>query len=116
MEKKTVFLELSCELIDKIDKMNNLGDRSVFVSDLLKKQIQKQEMNRDIKPTTELTTRMDELGGSLGFPGEIKLVKSDGAPVGTFNIDTVQGFEDLAKKIQEVSEDPVVRIKARRLL
>jgi len=116
MEKKTVFLELSCELIYKIDKMNTLGDRSVFISNLLEKQMQKQEMNRDIKPATELTTRMEELGGNIGLLGEIKLVKSDGANVGTFNIDTVQGFEDLAKKIQEVSEDPVVRIKARRLL
>lgn len=116
MEKKTVFLELSCELIDKIDRMNTLGDRSAFISNLLEKQIQRQEMNHEIKPTTELTTKMEELGGSIGFPGEIKLVKSNGANVGTFNIDTIQGFEDLAKKIQEVSEDPVVRIKARRLL
>jgi len=116
MEKKTVFLELSCELIDKIDQMNTLGDRSTFISNLLEKQVQKQDLNHDIKPTTELTTRMDELGGNLGIPGEIKLVKSSGEPVGTFNIDTVQGFENLAKKIQEVSEDPVVRIKARRLL
>ena len=116
MEKKTVLLELSCELIDKIDKMNSLGDRSIFVSNLLENQMQKQEMDHDIKPATELTTRMEGLGGSMAFPGELKLVKSDGAHIGTFNIDTVQGFEDLAKKIQEVSEDPVVRIKARRLL
>jgi hypothetical protein len=116
MEKKTVFLELSCELIDKLDRMNKLGDRSAFISNLLEKQIQKQEMGHDIKPATELTTRMEELGGNIGFPGEIKLVKNSGDTIGTFNIDTAQGLEDLAKKIQEVSEDPVVRIKARRLL
>ncbi|HDQ15797.1 MAG TPA: hypothetical protein ENN45_01925 [Bacteroidetes bacterium] len=116
MEKKTVFLELSCELINKIDQMNTLGDRSAFISNLLEKQMQRQEMNHDIKPNTELTTRMEELAGSLGTRGEINLVKNSGHPVGTFNIDTIQGFEDLAKKIQEVSEDPVVRIKARRLI
>lgn len=116
MEKRTIFLELPGELVEKIDRMNTLGDRSTFVSNLLEKQIQKQEMNRDIKPATELTTRMEELGGSMSFPGEIKLIKNDGEPIGTFNIDTIQGFEDLAKKIQEASEDPAVRIKARRWL
>ena len=32
------------------------------------------------------------------------------------DINTVEGFEELAKKIEEVSEDPVVRIRARRWL
>ena len=116
MEKKTVFLELSSELINKIDNLNDLGDRSIFITNLLEKQIQRQENTHDIRPATELTTRMEEMGGAIGASGEINLVKSDGLSLGTFNINTIEGFEDLTKKIQEVSEDPMVRIKARRLL
>ena len=39
MEKRTIFLELSTEIIDKIDQRNKLGDRSLFVSSLLEKQL-----------------------------------------------------------------------------
>jgi hypothetical protein len=112
MEKKTIFLELPCELIDKIDKLNTLGDRSTFITDLLKKQVNEEKSDM----TNEVTTKMSETDNSLGITGTINLVNNDGVTLGTFNINTVEGFEDLAKKIQEVSEDPMVRIKARRLI
>ena len=110
MEKKTVFLELPCELIEKIDHLNTLGDRSAFVTDLIKKQLEP-DTTAGIDPSTELTTKM-----TSRLPGEIGLVSSDGAPLGIFDINNVDGFEQLAKKIEEVSEDPVVRIRARRWL
>ena len=55
MEKRTIFLELSSEIIDRIDQSNNLGDRSLFVSNLLEKQLQQDSMGLDV--STELTTR-----------------------------------------------------------
>ena len=47
-------------------------------------------------------------------PGEISLTDSRGQPLGRFNINTVEGFEQLAAKICEISDDPIVRMKARR--
>lgn len=116
MEKKTIILELPCELIEKIDRMNTLGDRSAFVAHLLEEQIKKREEFSTMKTSTQIPSKMEELSGSIRTHGEVRLVKNDGTLVGTFNIDTIEGFESLAKKIQEVSEDPIVRIKARRLL
>lgn len=116
MEKKTILLELPCELIEKIDRLNTLGDRSTFITKLLEEQIQKQE-TPSLKPdTTKPFTQTPESDQTIGIAGEISLVKSNGVSLGTFNINTVEGFEKLAKKIQEVSEDPIVRIKARRWL
>jgi len=115
MEKKTLFLEMPCDLVDKIDRMNTLGDRSAFVTNLLQKQFE-QRTSTAIEPNTELATTMKRLGENLGLPGEIGLVDNVGSPLGRFDINTVEGFEKLAKKIEEVSEDPVVRIRARRLL
>lgn len=110
MEKKTIFLELPCELIEKIDTLNTLDDRSTFVANLLEKQIS--ENKSDI----ELTTKMCKTDSTLRIAGNINLVNVNGDSLGTFDINTVEGFESLAKKIQEVSKDPMVRIKARRLL
>ena len=110
MEKKTVFLELPCELIDKIDHLNTMGDRSVFVEDLLKKQLENDKAD-GVDSNTEFATKM-----SSKVTGEISLVASDGTSLGTFDINNVDSFELLAKKIEEVSEDPVVRIRTRRWL
>jgi hypothetical protein len=110
MEKKTVFLELPCELIEKIDHLNTMGDRSVFVEDLLKKQLEQDTAN-GADSSTEFTTKM-----SSKARGEISLVAGDGTPLGTFDINNVDSFELLAKKIEEVSEDPVVKIRTRRWL
>ena len=42
MEKKTIFLELPAEMIDNIDRQNTIGDRSLFISDLLQKQLEQE--------------------------------------------------------------------------
>ena len=115
MEKRTVFLELPCELIDKIDMLNNIGDRSSFITSLLEKQL-RQSADMKTGVSSEFTSRLSKEDRSFGIAGEIDLVDCEGFSLGKFNINTVQGFEDLAKKIEEVSEDPIVRIRARRLL
>lgn len=113
MEKKTIFLELPAEMVDKIDRDNVTGDRSVFISDLIGKQLQHDDVSRmDI--STELTTRMREIRDPMGVSGEIGLVNNRGASMGKFNINTVEGFEHLADKISEISDDPIVRMRARR--
>ena len=112
MEKKSIILELSCELIDKIDNMNTLGDRSAFINQLLDERLHK-SIQSDLAPKTELTTKMSETDGLLGAtPGLLEISAKDGAPIGKFDINTVEGFEELAKKIQEISIDPIVRMRA----
>ena len=111
MEKKTIFLELPAEMIDNIDRQNTIGDRSLFISDLLQKQLEQEFSAMNI--STDLMTRMDQAGKPMGVSGEIGLTNSSGAPLGKFNINTVEGFEELSKKISELSEDPVVRVRAK---
>lgn len=41
MQKKTILVEISAELIDRIDRLNTMGDRSEFISHLLNEQIGK---------------------------------------------------------------------------
>ena len=113
MEKKTIFLELPSEMIDKIDRQNVTGDRSLFISDLLNKQLEQAVSEMDV--TTELKTRMDESLGIEGAPGEINLTNNKGMSLGKFNINTIEGFNQLAEKICEISDDPIVRMRARRL-
>jgi len=112
MEKKTIFLELPAEIIDKIDKENIMGDRSAFVSNLLEKQLHENITTMDA--STELINRMNKTGEPLGLSGEISLLNSQGQGLGKFDINTLEGFENLAKKIGEISDDPIVRMKARR--
>jgi hypothetical protein len=109
MEKKSVVLNLSCELIDKIDKLNTMGDRSMFVSQLLERQLELPDIKK-MDTSTELVAEMSE--SFFGVSGEIDLINSKGVLIGKFDIDTLEGFEDLAKKIQEISKDPAVQIRA----
>jgi len=112
MEKRTIFLELPLNIIDEIDLRNTMGDRSLFVTELLEKQLQQQDISRmDISQETK--TVKEDVKKSCPS-GIIKLFDSEGTPLGRFDINTVEGFEDLARKICEISEDPMVRIKARR--
>ena len=115
MEKKTIILELPSELVEKIDRLNTMGDRSAFVKDLLEKQLQ-QETREGIDASTELTTHMKRTEEQIRIPGEIDLLTSSGVSLGRFNINTIEGFEELAKKIQEISNDPVVKIRAKSWL
>lgn len=109
MEKKSVILNLSCELIDKIDKINTMGDRSLFVSQLLERQLELPNIKK-IDTSTELASRMGD--SIFGVSGEIDIISSKGLKIGRFDIDTLEGFEDLAKKIQEISKDRAVQIRA----
>jgi hypothetical protein len=112
MEKKTIFLELPAEIIDRIDKANVMGDRSAFISNLLERQLQDNITAMDA--STELTSRMEEIREPLGLTGEINLLNNEGQNLGKFDINTVEGFEHLAQKIGEISDDPIVRMRARR--
>ena len=114
MEKKTIFLELPTEIVERIDRENILGDRSTFVSDLLEKQLEQNISKMQMGASTELTTRLEETRGPMGVSGEIGLTNSSGLSLGKFNINTVEGFERLADKISEMSDDPIVRMRARR--
>jgi len=112
MEKRTIFLELPLNIIDEIDLRNTIGDRSLFVTELLEKQLQHHEVSRmNISP--EIKTIKEGIKKS-DSPGVITLVDNEGMPLGRFDINTVEGFEALARKICEISEDYTVRIKARR--
>jgi len=111
MEKRTIFLELSSEIIDKIDQRNTVGDRSLFVSNLLEKQLQKESTRMGV--STELTTRMEASENSLGLDGELGLFSHKGDPPRKFNINSIEDFEELATVISELSEDPKVRMRAR---
>ncbi len=113
MEKRTIFLELPSNIIDEIDLRNDIGDRSLFITDLLEKQLQQNEISRMDISSEIKTINKDDIKKS-DSPGIINLVDNEGTPLGRFDINTVEGFEDLARKICEISEDYTVRIKARR--
>jgi hypothetical protein len=113
MEKKTIFLELPEEIIEKIDRKNAIGDRSLFVSDLLQKQLDQKVTTMDA--STELTTRIDQTGEPIGVSGEIGLMSRNGATLGNFDINTVEGFEELSRKISEMTENPEVKLRLRLL-
>ena len=114
MEKKTIILELSSELVDKIDRLNTLGDRSGFISNLLEEQINS-KVSDDVNNQDILVTIMKQNDNLLKTNREISLVTDDGILLGKFDIDTLEGFEDLTKKIQEISKDPAVQIRASTL-
>lgn len=114
MEKKTVFLELPCELLEKIDNLNTIGDRSLFVSELIKKQL---DTENGTDSSTKFATKMSKkIDTSMFLTGEINLVTKDGTILDKFNINTVEGFENLARKIEQMSEDSIVQIRAHRWL
>ncbi len=114
MEKKNIILELPCELIDRIDRLNTTDDRSAFISNLLDKQLEENE-RISFKAGMESTSMMSNSESPFGFSGIIDLVNNQGVSLGKFNINTLEGFEELTKKIQEISEDPAVQIRASTL-
>ena len=46
MNKKNIYLNLPCELIEKIDSINNFGDRSKFIAELLEKQLNQEQTKK----------------------------------------------------------------------
>ena len=117
MHKKTILLELPAEIVDKIDQQNMTGDRSTFISHLLNNQFKTDfSLMNEMDSATELSSKMNDNIGSVPFSGELKLITSNGQVVGDFNINTVEGFDQMAEKIARMSEDPIVRMKARKIL
>ncbi len=112
MEKKTIFLELPSDIVDQIDRQNDCGDRSSFITGLLNKQLDEMITSMDV--STELTSSISQDSMQSNIPGEIKLLDNRGMPLGKFNINTIEGFEQLSSKICELSDDPIVRMKARK--
>jgi len=114
MEKKNIILELPCELIDKIDRMNTSEDRSAFISSLLEKQIEENE-RLSFKAGIDSPSMMTSSESQFSFSGIIDIVNNQGVSLGKFDINTLEGFEELTKKIKELSEDPAVQIRASTL-
>ena len=114
MEKKTIILELSSELVDKIDRLNQIGDRSTFISNLLEEQINSQ-VSENVDTKGDLVTMMKHNNKLSKTFREISLVTSEGILLGKFDINTLEGFEDLTRKIKEISNDPAVQIRASSL-
>jgi hypothetical protein len=106
------FLKLPTSVIDEIDALNTTGSRSAFMSELIENQL-RVRMD-ELKASPEIHTMMHAKEETSGVPGEISLVDSRGVSLGRFNVNTVEGFERLADKIREISDDPIVRMKARR--
>jgi len=113
MEKKTIYLELPCEMIDLIDRQNSMGDRSLFITDLLEKQLKGKVSTMNLS-NDDLCNGDETREDPLGPSGEINLVNQQGISLGKFNINTIEGFDSLARKISEISEDHIVKMKAGR--
>ena len=117
MHKKTILLELPAELVDKIDQQNLSGDRSTFISHLLDNQFKTDfSLMNEMDNVTELSSRMNKEMSNVPFSGELKITTSSGKLIGNFNINTIEGFDQMAKKIASMSDDPIVRMKARKIL
>jgi len=112
MEKKIIFLELPTNIIERIDEQNMIGSRSIFISELLEKQLHGSGNEMHAAPETLSSMHTGELDKTSG---EISLVSSKGVSLGRFDINTVTGFDDLTEKICTISDDPIVRMKARRM-
>jgi hypothetical protein len=111
MEKKTAFLEIPSEVIDGLDQQNNLGDRSMFISDLLDKQLQRNVDNLGV--STDLTNMMGGTGEFLGSSGELNLINSKGSSLGNFDINIPDRFEHIVEKIGEISTDRIFQMSSR---
>jgi hypothetical protein len=117
MHKKTILLELPAEIVDRIDQQNMTGDRSTYISNLLGNQFKTDVSLMDaMDGTTELSSRMKDEMADVPFTGELKLTTAQGKPVGNFNINSVDGFDQMAETIAKMSDDPIVRMKARKML
>jgi hypothetical protein len=111
MEWKTIFLRISPDLIEKIDRQNYLGDRSIFISDLISKQLN--EGFSSINNSLNMQTFKEEKNKCFTKHGEVDLVCSNGFSIGRFDINSMDGFKNLIEKIGEISENPDVQLKAR---
>ena len=111
MEKRIIFLELPLAIVEKIDEQNLMGDRSVFISDLLEKQLHHDLSKMEITEERAISKEVEPVEEK---PSDVRIVDNKGLTLGTFDINTVDGFQELAKKIHELSKDPIVRMRVRR--
>ena len=115
MHKKTILVELPAEMVDRLDRENINNDRSSFISNLLDDKLKQQtSMMQSMDASTEISSRLQNQPMSTDFTGEIKLANNRGMSLGTFNINTVDGFEELSRTIGSLSEDPIVRMRVRK--
>ncbi len=114
MNKKNIILDLSCELIERVDRLNKTGDRSDFISKIIQQQ-QKHTITGGIDETTEFFTKMSNKKDIVELSGEINLIDDKGMSLGKYDINTLEGFEELIKMIKEISKDPAVQIRARSM-
>jgi flagellar motility protein MotE (MotC chaperone) len=114
MEKKTIFLQLPADIVDEIDRQNIMGDRSEFILNLLRKQLKKKQ--KDIAETDEFISKMESKPSYFGISNEIKIFNQKVNNLGSFNINTVEGLKKLAETIDKISDDPLVKLRAKRLL
>jgi hypothetical protein len=110
MEKKTILINISNELIDRIDRLDPVSDRSFFISNLLEEKLD------EIESTKKITPNMNLKSSAFDLSSEVGLVDCNGSILGKFNINSLEGFEALNKKIQELSEDPAVKIRSRNFI
>jgi len=111
MEKRIVFFELPVSIVDRIDAESQGESRSLFVSELLERQLETRM--RPLQSGSELSSSMADRRPASG---ELSLVDSRGVSLGQFNINSEEGFAMLTMKICELSNDPIVRMKARNCL
>ncbi|MBS3778500.1 MAG: hypothetical protein KGY50_04330 [Candidatus Thermoplasmatota archaeon] len=117
MHKKTILLELPAEIVDRIDQQNMTGDRSTYISNLLGNQFKTDVSLMDaMDGATELSSLMKDEMADVPFTGELKLTTAHGKSVGKFNINNAEGFTEMAETIAKMSDDPIVRMKARKML
>ena len=107
-----MFLKLPAEMVDRIDRDNVVGDRSVFITNLLNQQLS----NFSTMKTSDFNNKTEENKENAANSTEINISKVNGENIGSFDINTISGFEKLIRKIVEESDDPIVKMRAQRLL
>jgi len=114
MDRKTIFLELPAEIIDRIDRENIVGDRSAFISNLLERQLG--DKLSEIEVSTEILTEMQDAVDHSRESQQKQSSQTKERLLGEFDINTVEGFENLARKIIEITDDPIVRMRVQKWL
>lgn len=109
MAKKIFFIELSTDVVQKIDEHNTMESRSAFISNILEGKFN--STNQQILKNQNDTLQM-YAGDLPKVTGEVELRTSQGLSLGQFNINTGRGFDNLSEKIAELSENPMVQMKA----
>ncbi len=110
MERKTIFLKLPAEIVEEIDRQNVIGDRSDFITDLLNNQLIQGKKSVNISDETIMFKEKP----NKDFKEEsIKIVDGTGKSLGDFDLNTEEDFERILDTISEISNNPVVVMKAR---